>query len=285
MYDQLQFVREKQHAKAWATPNWPTTKQRIVDYRDNLTYKVVAFQFFWVGNRTKSTSLHRFPSDKMFIGHYAVGLAAKKFAPQASLGALMAAPILLDLLWPVFLLLGWEHVSIVPNGNPFLRLQFDYYPISHGLVAVIGWATLYASIYFGVTRYLEGTIAIWIGVVSHWVMDYVVHLPDLPLAAKSRLVGFGLWNHRWFTIVLEVALFAVAIWTYQRETRARDKIGLYAFLGFVALLLLAYGGAALGPPPPQSVKKLAGFALVTCLAIPWAWWFDSHREPTRPERK
>src|SRR2546427_5429981 len=98
----------------------------------------------------------------MFIGHYAVGLFGKKFAPRASLGVLIAAPILLDLLWPIFLLLGWEQVSIVANSNPFLRLQFDAYPISHRLLAVIGWPTLFASIYFGVARYLAGTIAIWI---------------------------------------------------------------------------------------------------------------------------
>ena len=221
----------------------------------------------------------------MFIGHYAVGLASKRFAPQSSLGALILAPILLDLLWPIFLLLGWEHVSIVPNSNPFLRLQFDYYPISHGLVAVIGWATLYASIYFGLTLYLEGTAVIWFGVVSHWLLDYVVHLPDLPISAGSRLMGLGLWNHRWLTITIEVALFAIAIWTYQRQTSAKDKIGLYAFLAFIAVLLLAYAGAAFGPPPPPSVKKIAGYTFLTALAIPWALWFDSHREARSPSRE
>src|SRR5438270_704934 len=138
----------------------------------------------------------------MFIGHYAVGLASKEFAPRTSMGALIAAPILLDLLWPIFLLLGWEHVSIAPNNNPFLRLQFDSYPISHGLVAVLGWATLYASVYFGFTRYIAGSIVIWIGVVSHWVMDFIVHRADLPLDARSRLVGLGVWNHRWLAIAI-----------------------------------------------------------------------------------
>jgi len=214
----------------------------------------------------------------MFLGHYAVGLAAKRFAPRSSLGALVAAPILLDLLWPIFLLLGWEQASIVPNGNPFLRIRFDSYPISHGLIAVIGWATLYAALYFGFTRYLAGTIVIWAGVISHWLLDYVVHVADLPLSVGSRLVGLGLWNHRWLTMGLEVGIFAIAIWTYQRETRAKDKIGEYAFLGFVAALLAAYAGAAFGPAP-GSVRKLAGFALMTAVAIPWAWWFDSHREP------
>jgi len=194
------------------------------------------------------------------------------------LGALIAAPILLDLIWPIFLLLGWEQVSIVPNRNPFLRLQFDSYPISHGLIAVIGWATLYASVYFGVTRYIAGTVVIWCGVVSHWVMDYLVHLPDLQFSTASRLVGLGLWNYRWLTIAIEVTLFAIAIWTYQRETRAKDKIGLYGFLGFALVLVLAYAGAAFGPAPP-SVKKVAIVMLITWLAIPWAWWFDAHREP------
>jgi hypothetical protein len=217
----------------------------------------------------------------MFIGHFAVGLASKRFAPQSSLGALIAAPILLDLLWPIFLLRGWEQVAIVPNGNPFLRLQFYLYPISHGLVAVIGWATLYAAIYFGMTRYVEGTVVIWLGVVSHWFLDYVVHTPDLPLAAGSRLMGLGLWNHRWLTIAIEVTLFIVGTWTYQRVTRAKDKIGVYVFLGFVTALLLAYAAAAFGPVP-GSVKKLVGFALLIWLAIPWAGWFDSHREIRSP---
>ena len=213
----------------------------------------------------------------MFIGHYSIGLASKKFAPRTSMGALIAAPILLDLLWPIFLLVGWEHVSISPNNNPFLRLQFDSYPISHGLVAVIGWATLFASIYFGFTRYLAGAIVIWIGVASHWLLDFIVHVPDLPLMAHGRVYGLGLWNHRWLTLAIELAMFAVAIWTYQRETRAKDKIGLYAFLAFVIVLLAAYAGAAFGPAPP-SVKKLAAITLLTWLMIPWAWWFDAHRE-------
>jgi hypothetical protein len=213
----------------------------------------------------------------MFIGHYAIGLASKEFAPRSSLGALIAAPILLDLLWPLFLLLGWEHVSIVPNSNPFLRLQFDSYPLSHGLVAVVGWATLYASIYFGLTRYVAGTIVVWIGVVSHWLMDYIVHQPDLQLYTQSRPFGLGLWQHRWLTMSLEFGLLAIAIWVYQRRTRSKDKIGLYAFAGFVAVLLMAYAGAAIGPAP-SSVKKLAIITLLTGLAIPWAWWFDKHRE-------
>jgi hypothetical protein len=175
----------------------------------------------------------------MFIGHYAVGLASKKIRAGRFVGRSnrRAYPARSDLAG--IFLLGWEQVAIVPNGNPFLRLQFYFYPISHGLVAVIGWATLYAAIYFGMTRYVEGTVVIWMGVVSHWLLDYVVHTPDLPPAAGSRLLGLGLWNHRWLTIAIEVTLFAVAIWTYQRERARRTKLACMLFWvrgGFLAVM-------------------------------------------------
>jgi hypothetical protein len=213
----------------------------------------------------------------MFLGHYAAGLAAKKIAPRASLAALIAAPILLDLLWPIFLLLGWEHVTIEPNKNPFLRLVFDFYPISHGLIAVVGWATLFASLYFGFTRYGLGAAAIWLGVVSHWLLDLVVHRPDLPLYSGSRMFGLGLWNYRAVTIGIELALLALGTFLYLRQTIAKDRIGRYSFWAFILFLLAAYGVAAFGPPP-RSVKMLAITTLFTWLFVPWSWWFDRHRE-------
>lgn len=214
----------------------------------------------------------------MFIGHYAVGLASKKVAPRASLGVLIAAPILLDLLWPVFLLTGLERVAITPNPNPFLRLEFISYPVSHGLVAVVGWATLFAALYFGIVRYALGAIVIWIGVVSHWLLDLVVHRPDLPLYAGSRLLGLGVWNHRWLTVAIETAMFFIAIWTYQRTTRPKNRMGQYGMWAFFLFLLAAYAATIFGPPPP-SVRAIAIGTLFSWLFVVWAWWFDSNREP------
>ncbi len=214
----------------------------------------------------------------MFVGHYALGLAAKRFAPRTSLGALIAAPILLDLLWPIFLLIGWEYVSIEPNPNPFLRLQFDAYPISHGLVAVIGWATLFASVYFGVARYVVGAITIWFGVISHWLLDYVVHRPDLPLYAGSgRLLGLGLWNRPKITMTIELAMFAAGILIYLRATKAKNAIGNYAFWFFVLALVGLYA-AVVFAPPPSSVRKLAIGTMFSWLFVVWAWWLDRNRE-------
>ena len=214
----------------------------------------------------------------MFVGHYAVGLAAKRFAPRTSLGILIAAPILLDLIWPILVLLGWEHVSIVDSSNPFLRLQFDSYPISHGLLAAIGWATLFASIYFGLARYLAGAIAVGVGVISHWLLDYVVHRPDLPLqAGSSRLLGLGLWNKRWATVMVELTLLAAGVALYLLQTRAKDKIGTLGFWAFVVVIAALYGAVIFGPVPP-SVNKLAIGALSSLVFVGFAWWFDSHRE-------
>src|SRR5881227_925911 len=219
----------------------------------------------------------------MFIGHYAVGLASKKFAPRASLGVLIAAPILLDLLWPIFVLLGLEHVTIEPNTNPFLRFTFDSYPISHGLLGAVAWATLFACIYGGLTRYIIGAAVIWCGVVSHWFLDYIVHRPDLPLWARGqRLYGLGLWNHKWITIAVELFMLAIATWIYVRETRAKDRVGDYAMWAFV-IVLVGFYFAVTFAPPPSSVRKMAIGALVTILFVPWAWWLDSHRQPREIE--
>lgn len=130
----------------------------------------------------------------MFIGHYALALAAKRVAPRTSLGTLFAAATLADLLWPVFLLAGWEQTRIVPGPNPFLILSFDSYPISHSLLTLIGWGALCALLYRMRTGYARGAVLVALLVLSHWVLDFVTHSPDMPLYPGGRRVGLGLWN-------------------------------------------------------------------------------------------
>src|SRR6516165_7208247 len=115
----------------------------------------------------------------MFIGHFAVGCASKKFAPRTNLGILMAAPLWLDILWPFFLLLGWEHVRIDPGNTRFTPLDLYDYPWSHSLLMSIVWATLFAGLYYTFARYRAGAIVIWIGVVSHYILDWITHRPDM----------------------------------------------------------------------------------------------------------
>ena len=127
----------------------------------------------------------------MFIGHYGVALAAKQRAPRASLGILIIAAQLVDLVWPMLLLLGIERVRVVPSDNPFLRLSFDSYPWSHSLVTTVLWGLLAGGAYAAVRHDRPGGVIVGLLVVSHWVLDWVTHVPDLPVYPGGPRVGLG----------------------------------------------------------------------------------------------
>jgi membrane-bound metal-dependent hydrolase YbcI (DUF457 family) len=212
----------------------------------------------------------------MFIGHMAVGFASKRVAPRTSLGLLMAAPMALDLLWPLFLLAGWEQVRIDPGNTALTPLDFVSYPYSHSLAMSALWGALFALIYWGFTRYVTGAMVIGLGVVSHWILDFVTHRPDLPLyPGGATRVGLGLWNSVAGTIAVESAMFAAGLWMYTSVTRARNRAGSYGLWAFVAFAAAAYFANIFGPPP--SAEFLARFGLGIFLIPLWAWWFDRHR--------
>jgi hypothetical protein len=213
----------------------------------------------------------------MFIGHFAVGFAAKRFAPRTSAGVLLAAPELADILWPFFLLLGWEQVRIDPGNTRLTPFDFVSYPWSHSLLMLCVWATAFGAIYYAITRYWPGAIAIWIGVVSHWVLDWVTHRPDMPLVPGRARYGLGLWNSIAGTMIVEIAMFVAGVWMYVSVTRAKDRIGRWAFIAYIVLLMLIYVANAFGPPP-DDVGQVAWLAIAApFVLIPWAWWFDRHR--------
>jgi len=214
----------------------------------------------------------------VFIGHYALGFAAKRLAPRTSLGILFVAPTLADLLWPVFLLLGWERVTAVPGANPFLTLAFDSYPISHSLLTLVAWATLFAVLYQTRTGYARGAVVVALLVLSHWVLDFVTHLADMPLYPGGPTLGLGLWNSVAGTIVVEGLMFIAGVAIYSTTTRPRDAVGRYAVWGLVTLLAASYVGSLFSPPPP-SLRALAIMAMVFgWLFVGWAGWGDRHRE-------
>jgi hypothetical protein len=214
----------------------------------------------------------------MFIGHYAVAIGAKKLAPQTSLGTLLTAATFVDLLWPIFLLLGWERVRIAPGTTAFTPLDFESYPISHSLLTGFGWALLFGGCYWIVRRYSRGAAIIAALVVSHWILDAISHRPDMPLTPFDSIrVGLSLWNSISATLLVECVMFAAALWVYARITRARDAIGRWGLVGFVLLTLAIYVGSAFGSPPP-SIQALAWTGNGQWLFIILAAWFDHHRE-------
>jgi membrane-bound metal-dependent hydrolase YbcI (DUF457 family) len=216
----------------------------------------------------------------MFVGHFAVGFASKRLAPRASEGVLLLAPLFLDVIWPVFLATGLESVRIEPGNTAFTPLDLHDYPYSHSLVTSLGWSVLLALLYYAVSRYRRGALVVAAGVFSHWVLDWITHRPDMPLYPGSSIsVGLGLWNSRAGTMIVESLMFVAGVLIYARCTRRRDWIGAVAFWAMVVVLAFFYLSAAFGPPPP-SVKFLKIGAFISWIFIPWAWWFDRHRQTT-----
>jgi membrane-bound metal-dependent hydrolase YbcI (DUF457 family) len=217
----------------------------------------------------------------MFIGHFGVGFGAKPAAPRVSLGTLFFAAQFVDLLWPTLLLLGVERVRIDPAATVVTPLAFDHYPISHSLLVSVGWALLIGGIYFLLRRDRRGALVLAGLVLSHWVLDLVVHRPDLPLyPGAATNVGLGAWSSLPLTLAIELPLFALGVWLYTRATTPRDAIGRWGLAGLVAFLLVVYASNILGSPPP-SATIIAWVGQAQWLLVIWAYWLDKHRSAAR----
>ena len=217
----------------------------------------------------------------MLIGHVAVALGAKKAAPKTSFGTLLLAAQWPDLIWPLFLMLGWERVRIVPGITAVSPLEFTSYPLTHSLLADFGWGLLLAGLYLIFKKNRRVALVIGACMVSHWLLDFISHRPDLPVYPGSRLVGLGLWNSVSMTLIVEGALFVAGVMIYSRTTRAKDKTGEYSYKTFVALLVLIYLASLMGPPPP-SVNAVEWAGVLSWLFVAWAYWIDEHRALTTP---
>ena len=214
----------------------------------------------------------------MFIGHYALGLAAKRAAPQTSLGTLFIAPTLADLLWPVFLLFGWEHAHVVPGPNPFLTLWLDAYPYSHSLFALIVWGALFGYLYKAKTGDQRAGVVIGLLVVSHWVLDFVTHCPDEPLYPGGLGLGLCLWNYPVATVVVESAMLLAGVIIYLRTTPTHDGIGRWGFWGLIVLLAGSYYGTLFTPTPTNMTALAIGGIIFGWVFVLLGWWVDRHRE-------
>jgi hypothetical protein len=213
----------------------------------------------------------------MFIGHFAVAFAAKPAVPRTSLATLMAAAQLLDLIWPILVLLGVETIRIEAGPNPFLHLRFVSYPWTHSLLLSVAWGVAFALLYRAKTGYARGAAVVGALVVSHWVLDWITHRPDLQLAPGiEERVGLGLWRSPAATIVVEGAMFVAGVALYVRSRPARDSAGRWGFWGFVAFIVIAYAASLAGGTPP-GIEAVAAAALIGWALIPWIAWFDRHR--------
>jgi len=102
---------------------------------------------------------------------------------------------LVDIVLWVLVLLGIERVNIVEHHTASTYYELEFIPYSHGLLSALVWAALA----YGVARALTAgqgaqrkTVALVMAVAqfSHWVLDWIVHTPDLPVTVDgSAKVG------------------------------------------------------------------------------------------------
>lgn len=212
----------------------------------------------------------------MFIGHYAAGFACKAVAPRANLGTCFAAVQLLDLLWPPLVLAGIEQVRVDPGNTAFTPLDFVSYPYSHSLLMAAVWSVAFGGVHYWRRR--EAATAAWLGgaVFSHWVLDWLSHRADLPLApGLETRVGVGLWNSVTATLAVEGGLFAVGLALYVGRTRPSSRAGTWGLAALVAVLVAVYLGTQ-GPVPPGATA-VAAAGLGLWLFVAWGWWLERHR--------
>jgi hypothetical protein len=215
----------------------------------------------------------------MFLGHFGAAFALKRLEPKLSLGTLFLAVQLPDLLWGAFLLTGWEQVRIDPGYTAVTPLQFVHYPISHSLLGMAGWSVAMAAAYYSwptrdTSRHWQAAVLVGLAVLSHYLLDLIVHVPDLPLDGSSPVrLGLGLWNHPVATLLLELASFAagVAVYVAFRSTRHPARPG--RLVSLAAVLVAVYLLSFFGPPPPSvmaiAVTDIVGLLLLVAFAA-WA---------------
>jgi membrane-bound metal-dependent hydrolase YbcI (DUF457 family) len=213
----------------------------------------------------------------MFLGHFAVGFAAKRAMPRASLGTMIAAACFLDLLWPILVLAGIEWFRIVPGETVMTPMAFDHYPWSHSLLMSVVWGLLFGAFVAKWGSGIRAGMFAGLAVVSHWVLDYVTHRPDLPLAPWGSLkAGLGLWNSPRLEIPLELGLYIAGVALYVTGTRSRDRVGSIGLWSFVVVLTLLFA-ANLASPPPPGPQAVTVFGVVAILLLVWPMWVDRHR--------
>lgn len=214
----------------------------------------------------------------MFIGHFAVGLAAKKASPELNLGLLFIACQLLDLIWPVLVLIGVEQVSVDHSATAVTPFNFSYYPYSHSLLMTIMYSLVLGLVITKATKSIRTGIVFGMVVLSHWILDFLTHRPDLPLYFGGLKVGLGLWNSIIATFIVEVGIFIMGIFFYLKASPLITKKRKVIFWSMIAFLFLIYIGNIFGPKAPIDThpNAIAGPALAMWLIVVWGYFADKN---------
>jgi len=222
----------------------------------------------------------------MLVGHFAVAFAAKQAEPKLSLGTLVVAALLADVVAFALMFAGLEGFHVVARDatsfNASVVADLRY---SHSLAIDVLLATLFAAAHFALRRDRRGAALICAAVLSHWPLDVISHPPDMALVpGTTRHVGLGLWSSIPATLIVEGVPWAIAVIVFVRATRARSTVDLAAFWIVVGFLTLAWYVNVKGSSVPPAPRAMAvSSSIFFGLAIAWAYWMDRVRAPITPQ--
>jgi hypothetical protein len=207
----------------------------------------------------------------VFVGHIGAGLLAKRFEPGLNLGVLLFAALFADLLLWTLVILGAESPG-APETSGSARFFTFVFPYSHGLVASVLWSGIAAVAAWylapqGTSRRARVACALALAAFSHFVLDLIVHVPDLPVLGQgSPKLGFGLWRQMPIALGVELSLAAIALVLYLNTARlSRAKVFLVCAIVIVTAALTAAGPYIPGDPPPAVVLALS--SLLTLIVV------------------
>ena len=207
----------------------------------------------------------------MFAGHLGAALALGRAERRLNVGALVAAALLPDLVLWLLVLLGWESV-VVPADFVHTHQAAFVFPYSHGLVAGLAWSAAAAAVAWTACRRdatlrtrAAGVVAA--AVFSHWLLDVLVHPPEMPLlGAASPLLGLGLWDRLPAALGVEAAIEVLGLLLYLPGSGLARGRSITLAVASLALLGFTVAGMTLAPAPP-SAQAMAASSLATLLAV------------------
>lgn len=217
----------------------------------------------------------------MFVGHYAAAFVAKAIEPKAPMWTLAAAAQLVDIGWSAFIIAGVERASVDPS-LPGSSLVLEHMPWTHSLPMTFVWALGAALLAkFALRLPIWASAIVGLTVTSHWLLDLLVHRPDLELWIGGDKVGFGLWNYPVPEQAIEIGLIAItgAAWVASRKTLARLAWPAIVFIGFLVALQIV---AMLSPQPAGPLEAQSGAMILAIylIVVALAALTDSHGKRT-----
>jgi len=216
----------------------------------------------------------------MFVGHYSVAFALKSEQNKIPLWVLFVAVQLLDFIWAPLVLLGIEKMRIAPGITAANPLDLYYMPYTHSLIGALAWSALAFLVYKVISRTkVAAGLIVALAVFSHWILDLIVHRPDLAIYDDTLKVGFGLWNYRGLEFGLEMAILVAGIIIYFKRNVVRSMVRKYSLIIFGVLLILIQTGNTFVSRPLSSDHAVAFTALISyTLCTPVAFLLEKKRK-------